>query len=443
MKSLNLNNSKMILPIEVAVFAFFFLFVLVAGLLLQMVVLPLTPWHAGDGLMVGGDWILFQEVALKHAAEIREFGWSVAQLRPEGHGPSGLAAFMYAVTGVNKPWILLPIHALVFALAAVGLFWIVEGLSGSNRLGICALAPMCLMPSLAMVWGQLHKDVWAIAAVLLLLGFWLRLLVGRPLSIWIGLMVLIFVNLSLWWMRPYTLQIILFGQVVLLFFLLFVSVKLKRLLPIVLGFFALLSTYTFLESTKVKSDGPYVQCKEWSFSLPSARLDYALLSIACTRDALMTAAPDARSNIDADISFSSAKDVFAYMPRATLVGVLTPFPNMWFAEGTFNASQVFRLVAAVETMAMYIALMGVVLGVALNVSRKSWIGLDKSVAIFALIGFAMVWIGVYALASGNVGSLYRVRYPIMLLWMGLGLWGWTQIIFWWRDRSKAFNETSF
>jgi hypothetical protein len=447
----------MIVPIEARIFSFFVLYVLVAGLLTQVIFLPLTDWHAGDGLLIGGDWLLFHEVALNHAAKIYELGWSVAQLRPEGHGPSRLAAFFYAITGVSTPWFLLPIHAVVFAFAAVGLFWVVQGLSGSDRLGLLALVPMCMMPSMAMVWGQLHKDVWAIAAVLLIVGFWLRLLIGRSLPILMSLLVLAFANLSLWWMRPYTLQIILCGQVLLLFFLVFISVKFKRLLTIALGLFALLGTFTLLESTKVKTEStkvktesttvksvePYLQCKEWSFSLSSAHLDNTLRSIACSRDRLMQYSPNAKSNIDADISFSSAKDLLVYIPRAAQVGVLAPFPNMWFAEVASNVSRFFRLIAAAETITMYAPLLGIGLALVLIASGQISIGLERTVAMLALLGFSIVWVGIYALATGNVGSLYRMRFPIMLFWMGLGLWSWSLILLWWRNKNKAFNETSF
>lgn len=459
MKSLNLNSSKMAAPIEVGVFAFFVLFVLVAGLLLQLVVLPLTPWHASDGLMIGGDWVLFQDVALKHAAEIRELGWSVAQLRPEGHGPSGLAAFVYAVTGVSKPWVLLPIHAVVYALAAVGLFWIVQGLSGSNRLALWALAPLCMMPSLAMVWGQIHKDVWAIAAVLLILGFWMRLFIGQSLRIWIGSLVLVFANLSLWWMRPYTLQIVFVGQTVLIFSLIYLACKKRLFKPLIIGLAALIFTYTTFAGNKIysqeisqatssaaaQSNEEIVSnfCKDWQMTLPIQKLDSMLMTISCARDGLMGYFPNAKSNIDAEVAFSSAKDVIAYLPRAAKVGALTPFPNMWFAAGTTEASRIFRLISAVETMAMYVALLGITFMLALTASGQISIGLEKAVALLALLGFAMVWVGVYSLVTGNLGSLYRVRFPIMLLWMGLGLWSWSQIRLWWRDKHKAFNETSF
>lgn len=176
-------------------------------------------------------------------------------------------------------------------------------------------------------------------------------------------------------------------------------------------------------------------------TLPSARLDHTLRAIACTRDGLMRNAPNAKSNIDADMRFSSAKDVLVYLPRAAQVGVLAPFPNMWFTDGASKASRMFRLIAAAETLAMYIALLGIALSLILIVSGQINIGLDRYVALIALIGFSGVWVGVYALATGNIGSLYRVRVPIMLLWMAMGLCCWRLNLFWWQNKSKALNET--
>lgn len=449
MKLLDLSNLNARLPIEGRIFVFFVSYVLIAGLTLQMVVLPLTPWHAGDGLMIGGDWILFQEVALSHAAQIREFGWSVAQLRPDGHGPSGLAAFVYAFTGVIKPWILLPIHAVVYAVAAIGLFWVVKGLSDSNRLGLFALAPMCLMPSLAMVWGQLHKDVWAVAAVLLLLGFWMRLFTDRPLPVWVGLILLSFVNLSLWWMRPYTLQIALLGQFFLFFLLIYLFFKMGLKKSLLIGIVALIFNIgafiinkSRLENINEAAGGiSHNFCGDWIMTLPYEKLDSTLMTISCTRNGLMRYFPNAKSNLDANVTFLSAQDVIAYLPRAAQVGVLAPFPNMWFAEGTSEASQIFRTIAGVETGAMYAALLGILLVITLIISGRIRVKPDKFIALLAMVGFAMVWVGIYALATGNVGSLYRVRFPIMLLWMGLGLWSWSQNLIWWRNKNKPVNET--
>lgn len=157
----------------------------------------------------------------------------------------------------------------------------------------------------------------------------------------------------------------------------------------------------------------------------------------------MEFSPNSKSNIDTDIKFSSAKDLLVYIPRAVQVGVLAPFPNMWFTEGTSSVSRFFRLIAAAETVTIYAALLSIGFALVLIASGKISIGLERTFAMLALLSFSIVWVGIYALATGNVGSLYRVRFPIMLLWMGLGIWSWSLILLWWRNKNKAFNETSF
>jgi hypothetical protein len=431
------------LAIEWRIFLFVFAYVLFAGLLLQKIVLPLTPWHGGQGLLAGGDWIMFQKLALTHAAQVRELGWAVFELKPEGHAPSGLAAFVYVLSGVNEPWVLLPVHGAVYALAALGLFWVVLALGGNKRLALFVLLPMVLMPSLTMVWGQLHKDVWAIAAVLLMLAFWSRLFVGQHWGALGAFLLLAFSNASLWWMRPYTLQIVLVGQGLLMGFLTLTWLKNKNHLSLIFGVLAIAVTFGVWESTKGTSTEPAKgtstepakTCKEWIYTLPVRFLDNTFSSLACTRDALTQALPSAKSNLDLDVTFNSAADVVAYAPRALQVGILAPFPNMWFAEGTTQTSRVFRTVAAFEMGVMYVALLGLCILIALMFKNKSGLRFEQKMAIAALMLFALLWVEIYALASGNVGSIYRVRFPIMLLWMGLGLLGWYRAWGWWQART--------
>lgn len=449
-----IKNSFEQLAIEWRIVLFVFTYVLFAGLVLQKIVLPLTPWHAGQGLLVGGDWILFQEVALTHAAQIREFGWGEFLLKPEGHGPSGLAAFVYAATGVNQPWVLLPVHGAVYAVAALGLFWIVQAVGGSTRLALYALLPMVMMPSLSMVWGQLHKDVWAIAAVLLILAFWARLLVGQRFKFWAALLLLSFANASLLWMRPYTLQIVLVGQFLMALVLIYVCLKNKKIIILWFACAALLLSFTFFKLSKLHEiheihgvrDAHKVQetsgqfCKQWEFSSNLIFIDKVLSSLACTRDNFFTYSKNAKSNLDSDVSYKSVADVVAYTPRALQVGVLAPFPNMWFTEGTKKTSHVFKLVASVETFVMYVAFLGLCLLVALMLRNQAGLRFEQNMAITALMLFSMVWVGVYALVSGNVGTIYRVRFPIMLLWMGVGLLAWYRVLAWWRARVSVVHD---
>ena len=66
--------------------------------------------------------------------------------------------------------------------------------------------------------------------------------------------------------------------------------------------------------------------------------------------------PESTSNIDRKISFRSPGDILRYMPRAIQIGLLAPFPRMWFSPGGASG-RVGRLIAGVETGLMYVGLL--------------------------------------------------------------------------------------
>jgi hypothetical protein len=161
------------LALWLAVFAYAAL----AALAVQLVLLPhLFPrWHAGHGLLVGGDWLYYHQLAAGLAAAIHAQGWAAWQLRPEGHSVAGIAAIVYALT-VPEPWTLIPLHAALHATAAVVLFRLVQVLEPRPRLALWGVLPFALYPS-AMAWyAQLLKDGYAVLGSLLFLYGWVRLL---------------------------------------------------------------------------------------------------------------------------------------------------------------------------------------------------------------------------------------------------------------------------
>ena len=143
-----------------------FFFVLLTGLLLQKVVLPLTPWHAGHGLLAGGDWVWYHAAADQFAALIEESGWVHWELRLEGNAPIGIAAALYALTGIHEVWVVLPVNAALYAMAAALLWHGMRMLTRNPAIALAALLPMFLFPSTAMIWGQIHKDDLVLAGAL-------------------------------------------------------------------------------------------------------------------------------------------------------------------------------------------------------------------------------------------------------------------------------------
>lgn len=437
--------------LNIKIFSFFVIYVFFAGFILQKYIIPSTSWHAGNGLLASGDWLLFQQLAVEHVAQIKSNGWNIFDWRPGGQGPSGFAAAIYALTGVYEPWVLLPFHGVIYAFAALGLFEVIKDLSGNIKIGLMALIPLLLMPSLAMVWGQIHKDIWVISAVLLMMAYWTKLFINEPFAWWVGVIVLIYVNACMVWMRPYTLQIALVGQALLLTMLLGVKIKQKNYFVIFLGMLSIVVTLYSWNFTKVTNDAgastttvaasatsvvnaSATTCKAWTYTLPIKQLDNTLMSLACTRDGFNNYLPNAASNLDSNVEFNSAVDIFFYIPRALQISIFAPFPDMWFARGSSGASSVFRLVAAIETLVIYLGLLGICLAQILIISKKSKLDHAKNTAIWGIIFFGVIWVVVYALTTGNVGGIYRMRFPIMLLWIGLGLLSWREVVLWFKLR---------
>lgn len=142
------------------------LWVMLTGLLLQLWIIPATPWHAGQGLLAGGDWIQFQEQALRLAAAIENAGWSAWELRFEGQAPASMAAAVYAVTGLSEPWVLLPLQGLLYGVAIWAAVDVARRIGVNERLLWLVVLPF-VVPSSLLIFGQIHKDILSLPGVLL------------------------------------------------------------------------------------------------------------------------------------------------------------------------------------------------------------------------------------------------------------------------------------
>lgn len=87
-----------------------------------------------------------------------------------------------------------------------------------------------------------------------------------------------------------------------------------------------------------------------------------------------------------------------------------------------------RLVAALEMLVLYFAFVG--LGVATLIYQRRIAPMQhpQQLAVLMLLLFSLSWVAIYVLATVNIGSLYRVRMPAMLLWLSFGLLAWQLIL---------------
>jgi hypothetical protein len=129
----------------------------------------------------------------------------------------------------------------------------------------------------------------------------------------------------------------------------------------------------------------------------------------------------AGSVLDAHVQIHSFQELALYVPRALQIGLLAPFPDMWFERGMTPGARLMRLVSGLEMSIAYVLLLG-------------WIFLiprirgDRTAALVFVAVTCLAMIGVMSLAMPNVGTLYRMRYPLFMLVVGLGAAGWAMVL---------------
>lgn len=448
------------------VFVVVFLFVLIAGAMLQGVVIPATPWHAGHGLIAGSDWVSFHAEAVRLAEDIERIGWRAWQLRPQGQAPIGMAAAVYAASGIHAPWVLLPLNGVLYGLAAAVLSNMALTLSGNRRSTFWVVLPMLVFPSTAMIWGQIHKDVWMLPGCLLILSFWIDLgrtkVIDRS-AVWLLARVLTGA-LLVWIVRPYANKVFLLASMVATAVLFAARVRNKSLqfawLSMLLAGLVIQLVVAQLpnsiaeqpqsiiaqppsplphqpqlivtqptspiaeqpQTVPVQAEPAAVQptvpptCATWKQSPPVPLIDGQLAALACVREGFRTGYPDAGSNIDTEVSFTTVTDIVSYLPRALQISLFAPFPNSWLSAAQSPGGGFMRLIAGAEMLVLYVALIGWL--------WLPWFSRHDRGVLLAVLGFSITAALIYALVICNAGTLYRMRYPVMFVWIGLGLIGW-------------------
>jgi len=125
----------------------------------------------------------------------------------------------------------------------------------------------------------------------------------------------------------------------------------------------------------------------------------------------IVAYPDSGSNLDADEELRTAGDIVRYLPRALELGLLAPFPSMWFAPGA-KVGLSGRLVIGAEMVVLYGML---VLSVVTVVRERG------RLLVWFLFVTSVLACTILALVVVNAGALYRLRYPYFIPIILLGL----------------------
>jgi putative peptidoglycan lipid II flippase len=401
------------------------------ALLLQKVLLPLFPdMHAGHGLLMN-DAIVFHNMAVEIAQRIRAVGWSEWSVYSANASANvGLLSALYALFGPDPAWFI-PFNAAAHATGAMLIYRlgirIVDGDIG--KLG-SLLAAICFLvfPSALQWYGQNHKDAFAILGLLLMLDAWLaihdeqfriqyRSIVGNLLIALAG-------GLLLGLVRPYFVVVITFGfltsfLVASIWHSRFGLIAVRLSLILLLALLAIL--FTRMGTAKdVYSDetvGTYVQKDfQWKKSeyVPEI-LEKTLQRASELRSHFVYfgRSVGAGSEVDGNHLPDTSWSALAYLPRALIVGLFTPFPNTWGERVTLP-----RLIGAMETAFWYLVCLGVAVTLVRHRSRKLLAG--------AIV--CAVLITILAYIHPNIGTLYRQRYGFWHFFMLIGFIGWASLL---------------
>jgi len=420
----------------------------------QLVLLPhvFPGWHAGHGLLVGGDWVRFHSEAVALAAKIQAEGWSAWELRPDGQAPVGIAAATYALT-TSQPWTLIPLNAALHAAAGLALLRIIQLFVPNWRLAIWPVLPFLLYPSAMQWYTQIHKDGYSILGAFLFAYGWALFARSQTWeSRWRqpsrAVLWIVLGGSLAWVVRPYAVQVMqgLGGVLALILTCVFMLRMARAVWPwhratracllvwlTVIAFTPLTRGEAPVRMTRgeapVRTSFPS-ETTFWRTSgyLPSFVED-KLRVLAANREAFRVGYPHAASNIDIGIGLHSAGDVVAYLPRAAEIAFLAPFPRDWFAAGSLEANTMMRRVSAFEMLGIYLAL------VLLPYALWHW---RRRVELWVLVTFGTGMSLVYAVAITNVGALYRMRYGYVMILVALGLTGGLAA---WRDFARKGLES--
>ena len=368
------------------------------------------------------------------AENIRLHGWNVWSVNP-ANGATGSVAILgalYAMFGAD-PSLISPINAAVHALGGTLIFRIGELLAPGKvgRIaGICAATLFVCFPSALNWYGQVHKDGFAIAGVLVLIHSWLSILVGpvNRKSMATSVLSAIAAVLLIGFVRPYNL-IPLFAVMLFLFLAsLGASIYSKTgtakklgalcLSVIILATGAVWSKHQHVaERYSYDADSWASLLTNWTWKpstwLPKPIEGYVEIA-ARTRTGLIQSGirEHAGSMIDTDKLPDNVEAVVAYAPRALQIALFAPFPSSWFEKISPT-----RIVSILESIVWYLIAPGVLLALLFRRSEQ----------LFAVLGFATLFLYIYGFAIANIGTLYRIRYPYLFLFIVVGIIGWLEL----------------
>ena len=405
----------------------FFIYSMATAILFQLLMPFLLPsLHGGQGLL-SQDAVYFHQSAMTLAADIQRSGWSAWRPWPSPYTTGNVAILgaIYAIFGA-KPILLLPLNAALHACGGLCLIFIGRHLFPGNFAKLGSLIAGCLyliFPSSLNWYAQNHKDEYAALGFLMLLLAGLRVIKAKkleelPFSIFLtlcGLALTIFV-------RPNNLQLFIIlglGAILICPFFFFKN-KIQIISLTLYASLILLSSVDFKVSPHQESTTPqnvangFAQSWEWQISPEIPRIiDNTVKKLANIRVFMAANAirDGAGSMIDAQQMPNNFYGVLKFLPTAGLHGLFAPYPPTWTSK-----KSAFWVVGVLEISIWYMLSFGMF--------WLLWRQRDN-LALWWTVFCTFTILSTESFLVSNLGTLHRIRYPFLFVFILLGCIGWS------------------
>ncbi|MCP3940370.1 MAG: hypothetical protein GY710_02675 [Desulfobacteraceae bacterium] len=448
-----------------------FMYAVIAMVVCRELVIPrMAPLSINGN--IAGDPQIYNQLALNKVKDLRAQGIKAFELRPKNQGPAGIASLNY--------WFIKNIYGMVFINAFLHALSIITMVMifrywFSLRTSILAVLPLAISPNMMIAFSQINKDSFALTGTLLLTYGLLRLiqptqktilLKNKLLSLLIAVagMFLVFI------MRPYINQMLLpiTALILILRIVYYLMFKKKNrewihlaifgsILLIGLGLlshgadsdatlksFDSFSFHSSSDSVANKSVNTSVANKgvntsvankcfntiddqNWqNWDLFPNFINHKLKALMGQRCLIFTIREHTskpavlNSFVDMDKFPQGSMEALCYIPRAFLIGIFTPWPNLWFS----NWPSVFYTLVPFEAAGVYIGIMGLII----------WLIRRKNCLMLVPIGLSFAMMTIFGMANPHIGTLYRYRYPWWMLILCLGIAAWIDLIEDWKRK---------
>jgi hypothetical protein len=375
------------------------------------------------------------------ASEIRQNGWRAWELFPLNIAAGinvGILAALYVFLGA-KPFLILPLNALLHTLSFFLLFKIFYSISRDQWIAFLAAIPFVFLPTTLLWTSQLHKDSYAILAWILIFYNLSRLrdgslkelitlfimalilfIVVRPL--YLNLIVLVSVLLVVLYIGLWFFKIIQINSVVNSLVLLFLSSTFLVLFTLWSPVNSAKDESHFYSQQENSNAISICQSFEWKDELFATAVETKLHAIAGIRLKQICFEPiGASSTIDKDFIPDSSRKLLFYAPRALTISLFYPTPYQ-----LFKISNIKSLPIIGEMLLFYIFLPFTVWFL---IKEKN---LNMTVMVMVVVFCEMF----LAYIIPNMGSYHRIRYPFFAFILGLGILSFLKFIGW-----RKFEKT--